>query len=78
MSSSTKSPGWKRAVQIGLGVLAITLAIYAIVFPGITLVTLVIVLAIIFLIVGIEKVITGIFVPGGSRWATIWELNYLL
>jgi uncharacterized membrane protein HdeD (DUF308 family) len=70
--TSMKSPGWKRAVQIGLGVLAIALAIYAIVFPGITLVSLVFILAIIFLIVGIEKVITGIFVPrGGSRWGTI-------
>jgi uncharacterized membrane protein HdeD (DUF308 family) len=70
--TTTKSPGWKRAVQIGLGVLAIALAIYAIVYPGITLVTLVWILAIIFLIVGIEKVISGIFVPrGGSRWGTI-------
>lgn len=69
--TSTKPPGWRRAVQIGLGVLAIILAIYAIVFPGATLVTLVWILAIIFLIVGIEKVISGIFVPGGSRWGTI-------
>ena len=70
-SASTQSPGWKRAAQIGLGVLAIILAIYAIVFPGITIVTLVMILAIIFLIVGIEKVISGIFVGRGSRWATI-------
>jgi uncharacterized membrane protein HdeD (DUF308 family) len=70
-SDSTQSPGWKRAAQIGLGVLAIILAIYAIVFPGITIVTLVMILAIIFLIVGIEKVISGIFVPSGSRWGTI-------
>jgi uncharacterized membrane protein HdeD (DUF308 family) len=70
-SSSSKSPGWKRAAQIGLGALAIILAIYAIVFPGITIVTLVMILAIIFLFVGIEKVISGIFVPSGSRWATI-------
>jgi uncharacterized membrane protein HdeD (DUF308 family) len=69
--TSVKSPGWKRAVQIGLGVLAIALAIYAIVFPGITLVTLVIILAIIFLIIGIERVISGIFIPSGSRWGTI-------
>jgi uncharacterized membrane protein HdeD (DUF308 family) len=71
VNSTSKSPGWKRAVQIGLGVLAIALAIYAIVFPGITLVTLVTILAIIFLIVGIEKVISGIFIPSGSRWATV-------
>jgi uncharacterized membrane protein HdeD (DUF308 family) len=68
--TSVKSPLWKRALQIGLGVLAIILAIYAIVFPGITLVTLVMILAIIFLIVGIEKVISGIFVPSRSRWGT--------
>jgi uncharacterized membrane protein HdeD (DUF308 family) len=69
--TSVKSPGWKRAVQIGLGVLAIALAIYAIVFPGITLVSLVIILAIIFLIIGIERVISGIFISSGSRWGTI-------
>jgi uncharacterized membrane protein HdeD (DUF308 family) len=66
-----KSPGWKRAAQIGLGILAIILAIYAIVYPGITLVTLVWILAIIFLIVGIEKVLSGIFIQSGSRWGTI-------
>jgi uncharacterized membrane protein HdeD (DUF308 family) len=73
--TSTKSPGWKRGVQIGLGALAIILAIYAIttaiVFPVITLVTLVFILAIIFLIIGIERVISGIFIPHGSRWGTI-------
>ena len=70
-TTSRKSPGWKRAVQIGLGVLAIALAIYAIIFPGITLVSLVFILAIIFLIIGIERVISGIFIPSGSRWGTI-------
>lgn len=70
-TTSRKSPGWKRAVQIGLGVIAIALAIYAIIFPGITLVSLVFILAIIFLIIGIERVISGIFIPSGSRWGTI-------
>jgi len=69
--STEKSPGWKRAAQIGLGVIAIILSIYAIVFPGITLVSLVWILAIIFLVVGIERVISGIFVSSGSRWGTI-------
>ena len=68
---STKPPGWRRAVQIGLGVLAIILAIYAIVYPGITLVTLVMILAIIFLIVGIERVISGIIGASRSRWASV-------
>jgi uncharacterized membrane protein HdeD (DUF308 family) len=69
--TAVKSPGWKRAAQIGLGVITIILAIYAIVYPGITLVTLVWILAIIFLIVGIEKVLSGIFIRSGSRWGTI-------
>lgn len=70
-TTARKSPGWKRWLQVGLGVIAIILAIYAIIFPGITLVSLVIILAIIFLIIGIERVITGIFIPSGSRWGTI-------
>jgi uncharacterized membrane protein HdeD (DUF308 family) len=69
--TSFKSPTWKRAVQIGLGVLAIVLAIYAIVYPGITLVTLVMILAIVFLIVGIERVISGIIGASKSRWASV-------
>jgi len=70
-TTTTKTPGWRRAVQIALGAIAIVLAIYAIVFPGITLVSLVWILAIVFLIVGIERVLAGIFIPGPSRWASI-------
>jgi uncharacterized membrane protein HdeD (DUF308 family) len=69
--SSQKSPGWKRAAQIGLGALAIILAIIAIVFPGATVVSIVIILAIALLIVGIEKVISGIFFQHKSRFAAI-------
>ena len=66
-----KSSGWKRAAQIGLGAIAIILAIIAIVFPGLTLVSLVIILAIVLLLVGIEKVIGGIFFQHKSRFAAI-------
>ncbi|HZC48063.1 MAG TPA: DUF308 domain-containing protein [Nitrososphaeraceae archaeon] len=69
--SSQKSPGWRRAAQIGLGALAIILAIIAIVFPGATVVSIVIILAIALLIVGIEKVISGIFFQHKSRFAAI-------
>jgi uncharacterized membrane protein HdeD (DUF308 family) len=69
--SSQKSPGWRRAAQIGLGALAIILAIIAIVFPGVTVVSIVIILAIALLIVGIEKVISGIFFEHKSRFAAI-------
>ena len=69
--SSQKSPGWRRAAQIGLGALAIILAIIAMVFPGATVVSIVIILAIALLIVGIEKVISGIFFVHKSRFAAI-------
>lgn len=69
--SSQKSPGWRRAAQIGLGAIAIILAIIAIVFPGVTVVSIVIILAIALLIVGIEKVISGIFFEHKSRFAAI-------
>jgi len=69
--SSQKSPGWRRAAQIGLGALAIILAIIAIVFPAATVVSIVIILAIALLIVGIEKVISGIFFEHKSRFAAI-------
>jgi uncharacterized membrane protein HdeD (DUF308 family) len=69
--SSQKSPGWRRAAQIGLGALAIILAIIAMVFPGATVVSIVFILAIALLIVGIEKVISGIFFQHKSRFAAI-------
>jgi uncharacterized membrane protein HdeD (DUF308 family) len=69
--SSVKSPGWKRAAQIGLGVLAIIVSGAAIAFPGIFVVSLVVVLAIVFIFVGIEKIISGFFIQQKSRWATI-------
>lgn len=68
---SEKSPGWMRAAQIGLGILAIVISGAAIVFPGIFLVSLVIVLAIVLIFIGIEKIITGIFIEHKSKWATI-------
>jgi uncharacterized membrane protein HdeD (DUF308 family) len=71
--SETKSPGWMRAVQIGLGIIALVLSAYVLAFPVITFVTIVYVLGIVLLIVGIERVISGIFEhsPGGSRWSSV-------
>lgn len=66
-----KSPGWLRGVEIGLGVIAVILSIYALVFPATTFVSVVLILSIILFVVGIEKIITGIFLPVKSRWATI-------
>jgi uncharacterized membrane protein HdeD (DUF308 family) len=69
--SESKSPGWKRGVAIGLGVVAIILSILVFVHPGITLVSIIYILGIILIILGIEKIISGIFVANKSRWGTI-------
>ena len=69
--SDLKAPGWSRAAQIGLGAIAIILSILIIAFPGIGIVSIVLIIGILLLIVGIESVITGIFVKSKSRMASI-------
>jgi uncharacterized membrane protein HdeD (DUF308 family) len=68
---TNKSPGWIRGLQIGLGALAIILSGLAIAFPGLTFLTVVILVSIVLFVVGIEKIITGIFIAHKSRFATI-------
>ena len=70
-SLMVESPGWLRGVQIGLGISTVILAIYALAFPAVTFLAVIVILAIILLIVGIEKIITGIFLPVKGRWTTI-------
>jgi len=70
-TSMDKSPGWLRGVQIGLGVIAVILSIYALAFPAYTFLSVVVILSIVLFIVGIEKIITGIFLPVKGRWVTI-------
>jgi uncharacterized membrane protein HdeD (DUF308 family) len=69
--SVQKSPVWLRGIQIGLGIITVILSIYALAFPAVTLLALIVILAIILFIVGIEKIITGIFLPVKGKWATI-------
>jgi uncharacterized membrane protein HdeD (DUF308 family) len=70
--SMEKSPGWLRGVEIGLGILIVILSIYALAFPAATFVSVIWILAIILFILGIEKIIVGIFFPGkGGRWTNI-------
>ena len=71
--SESKSPGWMRGAQIGLGIIAIILSLYIIAFPAITLVTIVYIIGIILLVVGIFEIITGIFGLGAdrSRWGSV-------
>ena len=70
-SSMEKSPGWLRAVAIGLGIIVVILSIYALAYPGAVFVSLVVLLGIILFIVGIDRIISGIFLPIKGRWATI-------
>jgi uncharacterized membrane protein HdeD (DUF308 family) len=70
--SEKKSPAWLRLVQIGLGIIALILSIYVLVFPAATIVTIIFIIGIILFVVGIERIIIGIFSPGSrSRWGTI-------
>ena len=69
--SDLKAPGWSRAAQIGLGAIAIILSILILAFPGTAIVSIVLIIGILLLIVGIESVITGLFVKSKSRMAGI-------
>ena len=71
--SETKSPGWLRAVQIGLGIIAIVLSFYVLAFPAFTFISVVYVLAIVMFVLAIERIIVGIFspTPGKSRWGIV-------
>ncbi len=69
--SDSDSPGWKRGVLIGLGVLAIILSILVFIHPGMTVTAIIYLAGIILIIVGIEKIISGIFVANRSRWGTV-------
>ena len=64
--SYSRAPGWSRAAQIGLGAIAIILSILILVFPGTAIVSIVVIIGILLLIVGIESVISGLFIK--SRW----------
>jgi uncharacterized membrane protein HdeD (DUF308 family) len=69
--TDSNSPGWKRGALIGLGALAIVLSILVFIHPGMTVVSIIYLAGIILIIVGIEKIISGIFVANKSRWGTV-------
>jgi uncharacterized membrane protein HdeD (DUF308 family) len=62
-----KSPTWVRALQIGIGAVAIGLSLSAIIFPVFAIAATFTVAAIILLLFGIEQVVTGIFLYKHSR-----------
>ena len=69
--SDAKIGGGMRFAQIVLGAIAIIVSLYMLTYPGITTVTLVYILAILFFVIGIEKILTGIFFKSKSRLASI-------
>ncbi len=60
-----------RFAQIGLGAIAIIISLIVMTYPGLTTISLVYFLSILFFIVGIEKIITGIIFKSKSRLASI-------
>jgi uncharacterized membrane protein HdeD (DUF308 family) len=70
---TVKSPSWLRTAQIGLGAIAVILSIAIITNPGLTTVLVVFTASILLLIVGIERVITGLFTQrtNKSRLVTV-------
>ena len=69
--SNSKTHGWMRLAQIVLGALAIIVSLFVIGNPGLTTITLVYLISLLFFIVGIEKILTGIFFKNKSRLASI-------
>jgi uncharacterized membrane protein HdeD (DUF308 family) len=62
---------YKIGGAIGLGVVAIILSVLVLVHPGITIISIIYILDIILIIVGIEKIISGIFIVNKSRWGAV-------
>src|ERR671931_337647 len=58
--SMKKSPDWLRLVQVGLGAISIILSIIVLTFPGVALYTVIVILSIVLLMVGIERIAIGI------------------
>jgi uncharacterized membrane protein HdeD (DUF308 family) len=69
--SNSKTHGWMRLSQVILGALAIIVSLFVIANPGLATITLVYFISALFFIVGIEKILTGIFSKSRSRLATI-------
>ena len=71
MTTTQKSPNWLRVIQIGLGILILFLSIIVLINPIIGAISVIFFLAFLLLFAGIEKVISGLFIPGKSRFASI-------
>ena len=73
-NSRQKSPNWLRYIQVGLGAVSIILSIVILAFPGIAVYTIILILSIALLIIGIERIATGI-APLPSRSSRIANIG---
>jgi uncharacterized membrane protein HdeD (DUF308 family) len=72
--SRQKSPNWLRYIQVGLGAISIILSIVILTHPGIAVYTIILILSIALLIIGIERIATGI-APLPSRSSRIANIG---
>ncbi|MGC2425969.1 MAG: DUF308 domain-containing protein [Nitrososphaeraceae archaeon] len=72
--SRQKSPNWLRYIQVGLGAISIILSIAILTHPGIAVYTIILMLSIALLIIGIERIATGI-APLPSRSSRIANIG---
>ena len=66
-----KSPSWIRMAQIGLGIIILILSILVLLNPVLGSISVIIILALLLLFAGIEKIISGIAFPGRARLFSI-------
>ena len=69
--SIEKSPGWVRLAQIGLGLIILFLSIVVLINPILGSVSVIYFLALLLLFAGIEMVVSGVLLPGKSRFFSI-------
>jgi uncharacterized membrane protein HdeD (DUF308 family) len=72
--SRQKSPNWLRYIQVGLGAISLILSIVILTHPGIAVYTIILILSIALLIIGIERIATGI-APLPSRSSRIANIG---
>ncbi|MFL6340137.1 MAG: HdeD family acid-resistance protein [Nitrososphaeraceae archaeon] len=70
---SRQPPSWIRFLQVGLGVIAIGLALSAIVFPSVGVATVSVVLAAALIVIGIERIVT-VFSPNRSKSSRVGNI----
>ena len=69
--SIEKSPGWVRLAQIGLGLIILFLSIVVLINPILGSVSVIYFLALLLLFAGIEMVVSGVLLPGKSRFFSV-------